>query len=101
MGHNYYHDISRDFFIENLRSLRAVSESNVYKSLGWDPLDMDSVFTYSVNASKHGHELGFTTDYITNCIRFAFESGIQAAVAWADENITMNPNILAIWKEVI
>lgn len=101
MSQNYYHNISRYLFIENLRGLRAVSESNVYKSLGGKPMDMDSVFTYSVNASKHGHELGFTTDYITTCTHFAFESGIQAAVAWADENITMNPHILAIWKEVI
>ena len=94
--------ISRSIFIDDLRFIHSVSESNVYRSLSGKAMDLDAVRQFSTSAMRHGTDLGFSFEYINECLRYAFETGIRAAVAWIDENVkTADPKILSIWKGVI
>lgn len=99
MSNVYYTDTSRRIFCENLWYLRFCAESDVYASLCGTPTDLDAVLMCLTNVTRHGDFLGFTSDYIVRCLRFAFEAGIRAAVTWVDENnVTTNPHILDVLK---
>ena len=102
MTEKEYTSIARDIFIDDLRFIHSSSASNVYRSLSGKAMDLDAVRQFSTSALRNGIELGFSFEYINECLRYAFETGIREAVAWVEENIkTADSKILAIWKGVI